>query len=224
MADYVDVTYNEQDRPRTDYPEKLVKHLFDRFGMRPGMTLLETGCGRGEFLGNFARLGLKARGADLSPEAAKHGRGLEISVCDVSREPLPYHDNSFDILYSKSFIEHLREPERYFREAWRVLKPGGALLTLVPDWESQYKTFFDDYTHRTPFTKPALEDIYKLHDFSEVRVFKFRQLPAVWACPALNYFCSAISPFIPVRTQNKFLRWSRELMLLGYGIKPSPQK
>ena len=33
-------------------------------------------------------------------------------------------------------------------------------------------------------------------------------------------FCAFISPFIPVRTQQKFLRWSRELLLIGYGIKP----
>jgi len=219
MADYVELTYNESDRPRTDYPERLARHLFDRFSMRPGMTLLETGCGRGEFLGNFARLGLKVSGADLCAGAARLSPGLEISSCDVSKERLPYADNSFDILYSKSFIEHLREPERYFAEAQRVLKPGGRLVTLVPDWESQYKTYFDDYTHRTPFSQPSLADIYRLHDFAEVEVCKFRQLPVVWKYPALNYFCAAISPFIPVRTTHKFLRWSRELMLLGSGVK-----
>ena len=26
----------------------------------------------------------------------------------------------------------------------RVLKPGGLLLSMVPDWESQYKKFYDD--------------------------------------------------------------------------------
>jgi hypothetical protein len=41
----------------------------------------------------------------------------------------------------------------------------------------------------------------------------------VWKYPFINIFCALISPFIPVRTHNKFLRWSRELMLIGYAEK-----
>ena len=93
------------------------------------------------------------------------------------------------------------------------------LLTLVPDWESNYKIYFDDFTHRTPFTQMALTDAYKMYGFKEVRAFKFRQLPIVWKYPIINYFCAIITPFISVRTKNKFFRWSRELMLVGVGVK-----
>ena len=117
-------------------------------------------------------------------------------------------------------MEHLNNPDIFLREAHRILKPGGMILCLIPDWESNYKTYFDDFTHRSPFTKPSLEDIYKICDFEEISVTKFRQLPIVWKFPILNYFCAAISPFIPVRVENKFLRWSRELMLVGCAYKP----
>jgi len=206
MSDYVKVVYNDQNRPRTDYPERLAKHLFEAFAMRPGMTLLEVGCGRGEFLGNFAKLGLKVNGVDISPEAKRQNLDLRIEICDIEHSMLPHADCSFDIVYSKSFIEHLRDPEKYFREALRVLKPGGILLTLVPDWESNYKIYFDDHTHKTPFSRPALEDIYKIFDFEQVQVLRFRQLPIVWKYPALNCLCALIAPFIPVRTKTKFLR------------------
>ena len=49
---------------------------------------------------------------------------------------------------------------------------------------------------------------------------KFRQLPIVWKFKFLKYLCMLASPFIPVRTKNKTLRWSRELMLLSSSIKP----
>jgi len=105
------------------------------------------------------------------------------------------------------------------KEAYRVLKPNGIILTLVPDWEANYKTYFDDYTHRTPFSKFSLEDILKIHKFKDVEVYEFRQLPLLWKYPFLNYFSLVISPFIPVRTKIKFLRWSRELMLVSIARK-----
>tara|TARA_B100000767_G_C19658379_1_gene489882 strand:+ start:368 stop:1057 length:690 start_codon:yes stop_codon:yes gene_type:complete len=221
-SSYLSVVYDEKSHPYNDYPKKLCDYLFQSFGLKKGMKMLEPGCGRAEFLNNFKDLGLDVYGVDLTPEAVTFGNNLEIDIrlCDIENESLPFDDNTFDVIYSKSFIEHLYYPERYLKEAYRVLKPDGIFLTLVPDWESNYKTYFDDFTHRTPFTKVALNDAYKMYGFQEVSVFKFRQLPLVWKYPIVNYFCAFISPFVPVRTQQKFLRWSRELLLIGYGIKP----
>ena len=216
---YLSVVYDEKSHPYSDYPKKLCAYLFQSFGFKEGMRMLEPGCGRGEFLKNFKDLGLDVVGVDASTEAITFVDGLDIKLCDIENEKLPFDDNTFDVIYSKSFIEHLYYPEKYLEEAYRVLKPKGMLLTLVPDWESNYKIYFDDFTHRTPFTKMALTDAYKMYGFKEVRVFKFRQLPIVWKYPIINYLCAFMSPFIPVRTQNKFFRWSRELMLVGIGKK-----
>ena len=220
MNDYLKVVYDENVRPKTDYPEKLAKHLFSIFDMKPGMKFLEVGCGRGEFLQNFKKLGLETTGLDISEDAKRQNPEIEIGVCDIERAPIPYPDNSFDVVYSKSFIEHLRDPGTYFKEARRVLKPGGRLITLVPDWESCYKVYFDDYTHRTPFSLYALRDIYRIFDFKEINAFKFRQLPLVWKYPVLGCACGLLAPFIPARVQTPFLKWSRELMLVGCGVKP----
>lgn len=218
---YLSVVYDEESHPHTDYPKKLCSYLFQSFGLKPGMKMLEPGSGRAEFLNNFKELGLDVFGVDLLADAVDFGKklGLDVRLCDVENEKLPFEDNTFDVIYSKSFIEHLYHPGKYLEEAYRVLKPNGLLLTLVPDWESNYKIYYDDFTHRSPFTKIALEDAYKIYSFKEVNVFCFRQLPIVWKYPILNYFCAFISPFIPVRTQNKFFRWSRELMLIGVGKK-----
>lgn len=216
---YLSVVYDEKSHPLTEYPQQLCYYLFKSFNLKEGMKMLESGCGRGEFLSNFKNLGLKTYGVDITTEALNFKNSLDIKICDIENEPLPFADNTFDVLYSKSFVEHLFKPERYFEEAYRVLKPNGLLLTLVPDWETNYKIYFDDFTHRSPFTKIALDDIYKMYGFKNVNTYRFRQLPIVWKYPSLNYFCSIISPFIPVRTKNKFLRWSRELMLVGSGEK-----
>jgi SAM-dependent methyltransferase len=219
MPDYIDVVYNVENRPKTDYPDKLATYLFKKFEMKKGEKILEPGCGRGEFLSGFRKMGMDVYGCDLSPQAGEDLDGIEIKQTDIENNSLPYDDDYFDVVYSKSLLEHLWKPDHYFREAKRILKPGGKILTLVPDWEANYKIYFDDYTHRTPFTKISLYDIHQICNYESVRVIKFRQLPIVWKLPILNPFCALISLFVPVRSTNKFLRWSKELMLIGYGRK-----
>ncbi len=219
MSDYLTVVYDDQRRPYTAYPSQLTQLLFQQYGMRPGQILLEPGCGRGEILKCFKALGLEVRGNDLSPEAASFLPEIKVDICDVEKDGLPYPDNSFDIVYSKSFLEHFYYPERYVKEAFRVLKPGGLMLSLVPDWEANFRKYFDDYTHRTPFTSVSLRDIQLIHGFEDVRVVKFRQLPIVWRYPVLNQLCAVLAPFVPLRTKSK-LRWVREIMLIGSGRKP----
>ena len=219
-TDYLGVVYNPISRPYTNYPQKLVRHLCNRFGLKPGKKFLEIGCGRGEHLSLFEKQGLDVVGVDMSPTAPKLSPTLKVYTSNVEDAGLPFEDDTFDIVYSKSVIEHFKNPEKYMSEAIRVLKPGGLFLILVPDWESQYLTFFDDYTHRSPFTKVGLLDMCKIFGLEDVEVSIFRQLPSTWRFPVLNYFCAAISPFISVRTKISYLRWSRELMLIGTAKKP----
>ena len=145
MADYLKVVYGEGVRPYTEYPAKLVTHLFERFEMKSGMKILEPGCGRGEFLRVFKGLGMNAVGLDRSEESREllGEDSIELSVCDVEADAgLPFPDDSFDVIYNKSFMEHLNHPDVFLREAYRVLKPGGIIITLIPEWKYIYKSFF----------------------------------------------------------------------------------
>lgn len=219
MKDYLNIEYSEKNRPLTDYPGKLAAHLYREFGMKPGMKLLEAGCGRGEFLRHFKNLALDVYGLDRSPEAPNYQPDIPIALSDIEKDGIPFPDSTFDVVYSKSLLEHFSNPEHYISEAKRVLKPGGLLLTLVPDWESNYKIYFDDFTHRTPFSAVSLDSLYRSFELEGIKISKFRQLPVVWKFPILNYVCAVLAPFVPVRTKIPFFRWSRELMLVGVGEK-----
>ena len=220
MNNYLEVVYDEKLRPVTSYPEKLVQYLCSKYQVKPGQTFIEIGCGRGEFVREFQKLGLKCFALDSSPSAGSHMSNIPLGLANVEVDQWPYPSNEFDFVFSKSLVEHLNNPLPYFEEAFRILKPGGTLITMVPDWEANYKTYFDDFTHRTPFTRISLNDAYLMANFEGVVVERFRQLPIVWRFPLLNIFCAMITPFIPVRTKIKFFRWSRELMLVGSGRKP----
>jgi len=51
---------------------------------------------------------------------------------------LPYKDNSFDVVYSSHFLEHLTKNQADFvlSDIFRVLKPGGIIRIVVPDLEN----------------------------------------------------------------------------------------
>ena len=219
--DYISVVYNEKDRPFTGYPDLLAKYLTSRYHLKKDYHLLEVGCGRGEFLRGFIRQGLNGYGTDQSDAATRLCPEAEIKVANME-EGLPYDDNFFDVVYSKSVIEHFYCPEKVISEIFRVLKPKGQVITLTPDWTHVYKTFYEDYTHRTPFTMTSLRDILLIHGFEQVQVEEFLQLPVVWKLPWVKLLSSMVASFAPqsfVR-KFKFLRFSKEVMLLSSAIKP----
>ena len=223
---YIDVVYRSSKKPFTTYPEKLIKLLAKKYSLKKESRILEMGCGRGEFLNEFTKLGMNGFGIDLSNFAKDYCDNAEIKVVDISKDPVPYPDNSFDIVFSKSFIEHFYYPEEIFKEAYRVLKPSGILINLTPEWNYIYKSFYDDYTHRTPFTKKSLEDIHHIAGFKNVEVQSFKQLPILWSDNFIirNTF-SVLSELTRLlvpekfRMTNKWFRFSKELMLLSSAIK-----
>ncbi len=225
--DYVDIVYNEQDKPFTDYPAKMIKYLIEKYDVPKKSEILELGCGRGEFLNEFYNNEMSSYGVDISNFAQKKYPNLNVTNIDMLKDSLPFPDNTFDVIYSKSFVEHFYFPEKIFEEAYRVLKKGGRIITLTPEWKYYYKTFYEDYTHRTPFTKLSLKDIHLINKFKNFEVESFRQLPFLWNMPKfikiffifLSHITRFLAPDIFRQKNIKWIRWSKEVMLLSSAIK-----
>lgn len=222
MNDYVSVIFDER-RPRTNYPPKLASYLFTRFDI--GGKLLDIGCGRGESMEAFRELGVDCWGLDIADSAIKK----QVKRVDVSREGFPFKDNTFDIVYHKSLIEHLYNPDNLMRETYRVLKPKGRVIILTPDWWSQLKVFYGDFTHCRPYDVGSLSDMLRVYGFWEVVTERFYQLPILWRYPSLKIFSKLLQMILSTpnarKSGIKFFRWSVELMVLGTGLKrgcPAP--
>lgn len=226
-SDYVSVRYDERRVPKTGYPFLLASYLFDRFGLKKGDKILEIGCGRGEVLAAFQKLGLDCRGLDLSDYSVDSLKEFNVKKNDVSREPLPFEAETFDVVYHKSLIEHLPSPENLMKETLRVLRAGGRVIVLTPDWGSQMRVFYEDFTHCKPYTVIALNDLLKVYGFSKVQAELFYQLPVLWRHPRLKTFSRLLRMFLSTPAARKlselsrisFFRWSVELMVLGTGVK-----
>ena len=50
---YIDVVYSAEKKPFSDYPSKLIKELVKKYEIDLNSSILELGCGRGEFLNEF---------------------------------------------------------------------------------------------------------------------------------------------------------------------------
>ena len=127
------------------------------------------------------------------------------------------------MVYSKSVIEHFYYPERLVNEMLRVLKPGGLAITLCPAWEFNYRIYYEDYTHRTPFMREALRDIHIIHGFEDIEVEFFRQLPVLWGAGRSLLTVAETTRYLApsfLKPYSKWVRFSKEVMLLASARKP----
>jgi len=102
-----------------------------------GKKLLDVGCGNGSFLAKMQRLGWDVVGVEPDRKAAGIARerfGLEVHVGDLTEAGFP--DHIFDALTLSHVLEHVPDPVRTLHECGRLLKPGGKLVVVTPNWDS----------------------------------------------------------------------------------------
>ena len=225
LDNYINTTYSAKEKPFTTYPRKLIQFLVSKHQIKEKSKVLDVCCGRGEFINEFINCGLEGYGVDFVNEANILFSKVQMKTADLTKEKLPYPDNFFDVVYSKSMIEHFYYPEKIFEECRRVLKPGGIIITMTPMWEYNISNFYEDFTHKTPFTIKSLEEIHKVFNFKEIKVESFKQLPVLWKRNIFSSLISLISflvrIFVPnfFKSKSKFIFFSKEIMLLSSAIK-----
>ena len=115
-----------------------------------GKKLLGLACGGGQQMPLFAAAGARCTVLDYSERqlesermvAAREGYEIEIVRADMSK-PLPFDDNSFDVIFHPVSNCYIREVEPVWRECYRILRPGGVLLCGLDNGPNY---IFDDAT------------------------------------------------------------------------------
>ncbi len=152
----------------------LVADFFSRW-IGPNDSVLDLGCGYGEFINNL--IAREKLAMDLNPTArTRIAPGIQLIEQDCSKS-WPLRDNSLDVVFTSNFFEHLpskRTLQDTLLEAFRCLRPGGRLMTLGPNVKHLSGSYWDFFDHHLPLTELSLAEAMIMAGFSvEHSVEKF---------------------------------------------------
>ncbi len=108
------------------YRDFLKRHL------HADAVVLDAGCGDGGILAEFATVPKKIIGVDQNKELLEKNSVVHEKFV-ANLENLPFENNSIDVIVSQFVLEHVENPEKVFKELFRVLKPGGVFIFLTPN-------------------------------------------------------------------------------------------
>jgi len=170
--DYFKTRYTPDPRRKAVWIE-VARHL--REYIREDGNLLEIGAGYCDFINAAGAAGKHA--LDVNPEVREHAApGVQVHIQDARSIALPA--GSFDAVFASNVLEHFDDGEliRLMGGIEGVLKPGGKLILVQPNYRYATREYFDDYTHKKVFSHLSLCDFLVSRGF-EILSCKARFLP-----------------------------------------------
>ena len=117
---------------------KTFRREFDKIErITKGGNLLDVGCAFGFSLKEAARRGWNVRGVEISKVAAHYAKKkFHVDVFNGSLEDAAFEGEMFDLIICYGTVEHLTDPDAFFKEIYRLLKPGALFIVATPDISS----------------------------------------------------------------------------------------
>lgn len=176
--DYVDAYFRtrfEFDARRDIVWTEVCRYLQRKF-IPPESRVIDVGAGYCNFINNVT--GAERHAVDLFSEMPQHADPEVITHVGDCTDMSFLEDHSFDVAFTSNLFEHLTREQLIpaLTELHRIIRPGGTLIVMQPNFRFCYNTYFDDYTHLQIFTDRSLFDLLEVFGF-KVRVAMPKFLP-----------------------------------------------
>jgi ubiquinone/menaquinone biosynthesis C-methylase UbiE len=149
--------------------------------------VLDWGAGWGQTSLLMRCRGLHVVAYDIEDKGAAAGllRGTDIRYVVDPNPALPFPDGAFDAVLNCGVVEHVDDPGRALAELYRVLRPGGWLLTYhLPNRHAYVEWLgrrLGRFHHERTYTRAGAEALFREAGFAVVRCRPFHLLPHnVW--------------------------------------------
>jgi SAM-dependent methyltransferase len=133
-------------------------------------AVLDVGAGYCSFINNVTAERRVAADlyADLHAHAATGVETVRTSATDLRM----FRDGDFDVVFASNLLEHLSRTDidAALAEFRRVLKVGGRIVLVQPNYRLRPAEYFDDYTHLTPLSDRSLPDLLTASGYDVLEV------------------------------------------------------
>lgn len=149
-------------------------------------TVLDLGCGRGEWLQLLQEHGVRGQGVDMDEGMleACHSHGLKVEKGDALSHLKALPSDSLIAVTAFHLVEHIgfEALHRLVIDALRVLKPGGLLIMETPNPENivvATKNFHMDPSHLKPLPPELLAFVPEHAGFERVKTIRLQESPTI---------------------------------------------
>lgn len=146
------------------FQNKRIFNILNELTGQKTINVLEIGPGRGIFAEVCINKKIEYTAIEVNPTLANNLSKKGFSVINSKAPPIPIISNKFDIIYMNQVFEHMNSIEmaqKMIEECYRLLKKGGILCIISPDYLMWKEEFFNgDYTHNYVTTTRRLKEIY----------------------------------------------------------------
>lgn len=150
--------------------QALTASFFNRWILSDA-TVLDLGCGYGEFINNIKAC--RKYAMDLNPSVRGYLTSeVQFIEQDCSAE-WQLEDNVLDIVFTSNFYEHLPNKaavKQVLKQTFRCLKPGGRLIAIGPNIKYLPGLYWDFFDHHTMLTENSLGEALEIEGFCLERV------------------------------------------------------
>ena len=167
MKNYVTTRYPYAPERRMVW-EEICRYL-NRHYISGDSDILELGCGYGDFIGNIHSRNRVAVEKDLAfKEYLADYPNVTVHYLDAKSALSTFPKKSFDVVFCSNFLEHFEIPEvrDLLNSISDILKPGGKLVVLQPNFQLCSSLYFDDWTHKSIFSHVSFSDLLECHGFT----------------------------------------------------------